>query len=122
MKYILILILLSYCYTGFSQTDSSMISNNKLIEIANKIKTKTDSIDLLLKIIENEDVQIYKQKTLMEVDSFEIVSKNYIINSQTKIINTMSYNKPKWYESKIISFIAGIGTMYLSAAILNKIR
>lgn len=122
MKYILILILLSYCYTGFSQTDSSMISNNKLIEIANKIKTKTDSIDLLLKIIETEDTQIYKQKTLMAVDSFEIVFKDYIINSQTKIINTMTGNKPKWYESRMVSFIAGIGTMYLSAVILNKIK
>mgnify|MGYP001267668720 CR=1 FL=1 len=103
--------------------DSTLISNEKLIEIAEKQNyyKRQDSLHNMLML--EQDSKIYNLTKLIQRDSIEISLLNLQLDSQQKIIAILQPGyKKKWYESKFIYYILGATTMYFASELVSNIR
>ena len=104
------------------QSDSTNVSNEKLIELSEKQKQSARRDSLQTALINEQSLKINNLITLTERDSIEISLLNLQINSQQKIITILQPTTKKWYESKWFYYALGSLTMYLSAELVSNVK
>jgi hypothetical protein len=117
MKFIYILLLfLSIHSNAQTPNDSSLISNEKLIELAN---IKQENLVLNQKILIYQDREnIFNSK--LHNDSLAII----FLTDRVKLYQQFNNQekKIKWYETKYFGYASGIVTVLVSSFILKNIN
>jgi hypothetical protein len=117
MKFLYILLLFTFTYSN-AQTlnDSSLISNEKLIELAN---IKQENVVLNQKILiyqDREDIfnsKIYNDSLAITFLTNKVQLYQQFNNQEKKI---------KWYETKYFGYASGMITVLISSFILKNIN
>lgn len=123
MKKILIIILFPLICNCQTSTDSTMISNEKLVEIAKEKRERRDSLNTYLKLVPELELKIENHIRYSKQDSVELVLKDMTIVGQQRVIQVYQSNtKTKWYETSWFYYTLGAVTMYLSAQIVSTVR
>jgi len=128
MKNIILILSVLLCSFGYSQniTDSTTIANVELVNINNHIKDLEDKIVIKDKIIDELKNQIFYHNQLHQSDSTYM----YLQNEQIAVHNIQigaykdlyKSTKPKWYNSKGMGFVYGVGTIMGASWVLNNTK
>jgi hypothetical protein len=117
----LVIILALMCSGLFvsAQTDSTMMANDQLVRISNKIKD-LEQVDSLRLIQVNElKYQVQQYKDYQRRDSLLIDFKNQELGLRERQVNLYmdlaKQNKPKWHENKYIWFGFGMASVLTSS-------
>jgi hypothetical protein len=122
MKWLYTILIILFSLTGFTQNDSNLtcFTDTEVLNISNKIKTKDDSIRVLLDIVNAQAIVIKQQDETLSTDSLIIVGfesernlYKYEIDLYKDLYKT---TKMKWYQKPGFTFsigaIVGAGVMY----------
>lgn len=119
---ILILVFFFISFELYSQ-DSTLVSNIKLIEMAEQKRNLERRDSLHTALIGEQDLKIQNLAQLVRRDSIENSLLNLQIASQQKIITVLQPNyKSKWYESKWFYYALGTLTMYMASELVSNVR
>ena len=128
MKKIVTLLLLFISINTIAQidTNTTCYTDTEVLNISNYIKDleQKDSLNTILLSQYSTQIQLYK--TQSKQDSLLFVYKqqevdllNYQVNNYIKLVNITT---PKWYERKLITFTAGMVTVWGTLYVSNKIQ
>lgn len=130
MKHIIFCIVLCVSTTAYSQQETVTIPKLEYIAAAQSIRSLRDTVSTLkmeLTLLRNKIVILQnmidnsnQQANLMQKESELYMSmiSHYDNYFDTAILSI----KPKWYETKEVWLLGGVGLTYLVSVILNNIR
>ena len=99
-----------------AQTDSTMISNLKLVSLAKEKKEMRDSINTLIDINTTQEYIIESYKNTTKIDSATI----FLLKKNNELYSKY-YIKQHWYNSPTIKFLEGMLFTFASVWIATKI-
>jgi len=128
MKKIVTLLLLFISINTIAQidTNTTCYTDTEVLNISNYIKDleQKDSLNTILLSQYSTQIQLYKTQSkqdslLFVYKQHEIDLLNYQVNNYIKLVNITT---PKWYERKLITFTAGMITVWGTLYVSNKIQ
>ena len=128
MKKILILVILSISFACMSQTVTkrdTCFTQGEVVKIANKMLEYQHNDSTKTIILNEQSYQIAQYKMLRENDS--LIMNSYqqqisLLNERVDIYKQFQRDtKKRWYDSKVIWYFAGVGTMVLTSYVLSNV-
>jgi len=128
MKKIVTLLLLFITINTIAQTDTNTTcyTNQQVLNISNHIRDLEQKDSLHLVLITKYNTQLQHYTTQSKQDSLLLLYKqqeidllHHQVNNYIKLVKVTT---PKWYERKLITFSAGMITVWGTLWVSNKIQ